>query len=199
MQLLLLACLLACALVVSSAAPVKVEVLYDVLDARADEAISSLAKFSSQVTATLVPFGSTKQQGDDFSCAYGDKACELQTAELCGIEEANGQGGEFVVKVAAFVHCMRTWAPQVIGYIAYCWVSNYIQLAGADEAGAQVKKIEACTRTNKRQVNEAAKKASEGVVSFPTIRVNGKTVSSTAEMQESICALVSAPRPAVCL
>ena len=76
-----LACL-ACALVVSSAAPVKVEVLYDVLDARADEAISSLAKFSSQVTATLVPFGSTKQQGDDFSCAYGDKEsiCALVSA-----------------------------------------------------------------------------------------------------------------------
>jgi len=174
--LFILALLLAVA-AIAFAAPVAVELFYDDSE-RSEQALSLLEKAPftdpKSVRLTLVP---------STSSSSSEKASDLLAAQLCALEEATATSG-LVVKIAALVHCLKTWAPQIIGYIAYCWVSNY----AGEEAGTQIKKIETCASARRNEVLKGAEQASLGVTTYPTIKVNGEAVNTTQALP-AVCQL----------
>jgi hypothetical protein len=153
------------------AAKVQVEVIYDSdLGLAGLEALDAFP--SSSVDLTLRPVNANAAKG---------KSREILLAQQCAVKEAKASAPELVVKVAALVHCLRTWAPQIIGYIAYCWVSNYS--VGTAE---QVKSIENCATADwsKPEITKDVSQISGS--RLPIVRVNGQDVKSDA-IKETIC------------
>lgn len=183
----------------NSAKKVNVELFYEIGDPQTDSLMNMIQndffldeQVSKAVALNFVPFGNTKQNDDgSFSCRYGAAACEVQVAQLCTSKELAGEHPPFwlALHLAALYHCLKTWAPAIIGYIAYCWVSNYSPLPTTSSADSvdHIRKIESCSKTESRSVMIEAMKASEGLSIFPTARVNGVTLNNTASLQETIC------------
>ena len=163
---------LLCALLLALvAAKVQVEVIYDSdLGLAGLEALDAFP--SSSVDLTLRPVNANASKG---------KSREILLAQQCAVKEAKASAPELVVKVAALVHCLRTWAPQIIGYIAYCWVSNY-SVGSAD----QVKSFEQCATADWSKPETSTKDISQVSGSLPIVRVNGQDVKSD-DIKETIC------------